>query len=952
MKLIGKLVLAQFRRRWVRTSLALSAVITSVAMVVVVIGNQTAVVRRPDASAMKAVGPFDVVITAGDDEDVIADRRRAGANPPLPPLDSALLEWLNKSPLVTTVRPQCEMVIEVRNLSPEAMMKIPVTAPQLFRAAPKPGTLEGTVASLTPGFVPPEPMQLIGTNDAQPVRPIDTGEWLDAAQPDAVVLDSDVAKRFRKKVGDTLDLTSVTGMTSVKIVGVLKTPITLRGFNGIYARAPLFEKLSGQTMSPNRALVTLAPGVSTTEFETAFITQLTPERQAQVENVEKLLSDLAIAAAPLATGAWAFPLTRDGGVKLAVIGAFFVIFNTFSMGLRERTRLLGMLRAIGMTRGQIVATFGCEALLIALLGWTIGMAVGIYLLNGSAAVTTFAGLTLRPEFDYLTLAALGAAGSFGAIALATCIPLVLASRKRPLEGIADIDHLTPQTPPWWLAAVGGVLIAINPLAALLVPSDPDPRTPGVLVPLSYLAALIGFVLIIPTLLRLLEPLFVQVVAKLLWLNPRLMARQLSANLWRTVGCVSALMVGLGLYLLVYIWGFSMAEPFLIREAPDAVVIVSPDGMPPQRLAALSKIDGVTTALPMFIENPMLADLPSEIPVSGWDFFSKDMMYVGCDVSTLMHGMFDGHFVRGNEQEALAALARGDSCLITDNLWRRVPYKYDVGQTITMMTDEIPRREVVLKIAGVVKMDGWHQFSQRTRMRRNTGRSGGLVMVPPETLKAAYPNAAYNMFWFELTADTQAAALEAPVLRILGSPTDDPTTAAINAPVGDDEILRTARQRAYCQVIDTRAVASVQHQLIAKIIDDIAFYPYIALLLSSAAVINTISASVRVRAWEIGVLRGIGLTRGQVVRQILAEGLLIGLLACATSFLFALLATKAGIFAATGSMNVSAPFLLPWREIGEGMATALIVCLLASAIPAWLLVRTEPLRLLQDGRAGS
>ncbi|HEY6532078.1 MAG TPA: FtsX-like permease family protein, partial [Acidimicrobiales bacterium] len=62
---------------------------------------------------------------------------------------------------------------------------------------------------------------------------------------------------------------------------------------------------------------------------------------------------------------------------LAIVIALLGITNTLALSILERTRELGLLRAVGMTRSQLRATVRYESVIIALLGTVLGLAVGV-----------------------------------------------------------------------------------------------------------------------------------------------------------------------------------------------------------------------------------------------------------------------------------------------------------------------------------------------------------------------------------------------------------------------------------------------------------------------------------------------------------------------------------------------------------------------------------------------
>ena len=67
-----------------------------------------------------------------------------------------------------------------------------------------------------------------------------------------------------------------------------------------------------------------------------------------------------------------------GLLGLAVLIALFSIANSMSLSIHERTRELGLLRAVGMTRHQTRHAVRWEAALVALLGTGLGVLVGVF----------------------------------------------------------------------------------------------------------------------------------------------------------------------------------------------------------------------------------------------------------------------------------------------------------------------------------------------------------------------------------------------------------------------------------------------------------------------------------------------------------------------------------------------------------------------------------------------
>jgi putative ABC transport system permease protein len=118
------------------------------------------------------------------------------------------------------------------------------------------------------------------------------------------------------------------------------------------------------------------------------------------------------------------------------------------------------------------------------------------------------------------------------------------------------------------------------------------------------------------------------------------------------------------------------------------------------------------------------------------------------------------------------------------------------------------------------------------------------------------------------------------------------------------------------------------------------------------VTNTIMASIRTSRWSFGILRSIGVTRSQLLRLVIAEAILLGLVGCA-------LGVPAGLQLAIDAEAVQVavtgyapPLFIPWNFVALGAGVILAVAILASLGPAILVARTQPLDLLQAGRASN
>ncbi|MDX6433555.1 MAG: putative transport system permease protein [Streptosporangiaceae bacterium] len=117
-------------------------------------------------------------------------------------------------------------------------------------------------------------------------------------------------------------------------------------------------------------------------------------------------------------------------LALAIIIALMGIANTLSLAVHERTREIGLLRAVGATRGQIRTMIRWESLIVALFGTAGGLGLGLFL--GWALVAAGAESFAGPVVQIVVITAVGALAG----ALAAIRPARRAARLRIIEAIS------------------------------------------------------------------------------------------------------------------------------------------------------------------------------------------------------------------------------------------------------------------------------------------------------------------------------------------------------------------------------------------------------------------------------------------------------------------------------------------------------------------------------------
>ncbi|MBI1800181.1 MAG: ABC transporter permease [Chloroflexi bacterium] len=121
---------------------------------------------------------------------------------------------------------------------------------------------------------------------------------------------------------------------------------------------------------------------------------------------------------------------------------------------------------------------------------------------------------------------------------------------------------------------------------------------------------------------------------------------------------------------------------------------------------------------------------------------------------------------------------------------------------------------------------------------------------------------------------------------------------------------------------------------------------IGIIVAALGVVNTLMMNVLERLREIGMLRGLGMTRAQVGKMILAESAAIGLIGGAFGLAFGLFLSQVFLRGVNGLNGYELQFVWPLAGIAQGIVIALVVSQVAAAYPAWRAARTNIVSAIQ------
>ncbi len=682
-----------------------------------------------------------------------------------------------------------------------------------------------------------------------------------------------------------------------------------------------------------------------------------------------------------------FILTLISGV--ALFTAFFIILSTLSMGMVERIGQLGLLRCVGLTRGQMCVLVLGEVVPIGLTGLVLGVPVGIGL--------TWLSVIIAPEYiGHVAVSpwGIGLALAGGAVTAVGggILPAIQAMRVSPLE--ASKPQSRPARPGLDLVAavLGAAMIAGH--VAMIERLRPmlwfRPHVAMVGVMLLYC----GYALLAPALIRFGGELFIRVAARALAVRHRLLRDQVGRASWRSAGICSGLMVGLSLIvcLVVHTESLTAGWDFPKRLCEAFVWTGRPIKLEVGRKAV--EIPGVSMYAPA---NDIRCNL-------GWFAAGEPEAFFR---------MARLEFIAGTEEDAVAKLRKGGYILVAPQFAEL--RKLKVGSRVLIQAGQGAH---AFEVAGIVESpaldiaatyfnadshlmaaqvngvmgtlaDAKRYFGVQdemtlfllnfdlpatepprlfrepklpslTRPWRLAEAMTDWAAVMPErraelqAIAAAWPQAgegAREYTWVSLPA-------ELAVLRSF--------RAAFDA-VRDDWAGRSPeeRWRAYREELVLNLVAeragtpNAFRKSVAELKAEIdrtlrtatrlmTAIPMVALIVAALGVGNLMMANVASRARQIAVLRAVGATRSQVARLVIGEALVLGAIGSSMGL-------GLGVHAAYGVNELTRRiwgfplrFALDWPFVGGAIALTVGVCLVAGLLPARRAARSNVVQAMQFG----
>jgi putative ABC transport system permease protein len=596
----------------------------------------------------------------------------------------------------------------------------------------------------------------------------------------------------------------------------------------------------------------------------------------------------------------AFDVNLTALSLLALMVGLFLAYNAMTFSVVQRRATIGMLRALGVTRAEIVGVVLAEALLLALVATALGLGAGMALAGGLVRLVTrtindlYFVVVVRDLAVSATALAKGAALGIGATMVAALLPAAEASMAPPGVAVQRVALEARARRAAPRVALAGLLVLLTGASVLAIA--------GRSLVWSYAGL---FTMILSA--TLLTPLAMigasraagPALGGILGLTGRMAARGVVARLSRTGVAVAALMVAVSatVGVGVMIRSFRATVERWLETSLAADVYVSAPTFRSGR-------GGESTLAPGVVER--LHETPGVVSVGTYrgarvlsEFGPTPLVALGIGPGS--YGQF--RFLSGEPGAVWHAFQERGAAIVSESYAYR--HGLAVGRGLRLRTDHGER---VFPVAGVFV---------------DYGSDQGVVMVSRRTYEAYWHDRGVSSLGVVVAPGANVSAM----IEILRA----------RAGAEQDLLIRSNRalREASLEIFDrTFAITAV-----------------LRVLATAIAVIGVLSALMALqleRSRELGVLRAQGLTPREVWRLTLAETGLLGAIAGA-------LAVPVGIGLALVLIRVinrrafgwSIEAVIPMDVLLQAMGLAVVAALAAGIYPAWRMSRTPPAPALRE-----
>ncbi|MEV0277377.1 FtsX-like permease family protein [Streptomyces sp. NPDC050610] len=703
--------------------------------------------------------------------------------------------------------------------------------------------------------------------------------------PDEVALDAKTAEKGGYSLGDMVRVSVDGPVLTKKLTGVFTTEDGMVAAGGSLT---LFDTATAQQLFLGRDLyqqveLKARPGTTQDQLRAQVDKALPTGSGLQAVTGKKLVDDQA-AAVSSQTSEMNKVLLAFAGISLFV--GIFLIANTFSMLVAQRTRELALLRAVGATRRQVTRSVLIEAGAVGAVSAVVGIVLGLGvaaglrpLLNGAGARLPDNPLVITPGAIVISLLV-----GLGITVLAAFLPARRAAKIPPVAAMRSAD--APQTPRRLVVRniIGSAFAALGLLLIVVTVAGGPDNKGALLVGVGAVLTVCGVIVLTPLLSR---PLIaaMEPVLRTFGVAGKLARKNSVRNPRRTAATATALMIGLALTSALTVVTTSL-EDSMKKAATDglqadyAIQMANFEPLAPSVVSEVGQVPGVSA---------VGGDSKVSLRIDG------TARTVEATDGAAFRELFAVKTVRGD----LGSLEKGE-----------------IAVSEEFAADEN------LKPGGVLKVGYPDGKQDRVRVGAVYAKNGLLpkLIISQELVGPHLFRAGYQTVYVKAGQGGAGDAVQDGIKKALGNS----PMIRVNT---QDQLFRDVNKQV--------------NQLLYMVYGLLGMSVVIAVI----GVVNTMALSVFERSREFGMLRAIGLDRAGVKRMIQLETLVISLLGALLGLAMGTFLAWAGGKVAQAAFEKYSMHM-PWGSYGIFLVLALATGVLAALWPARQVARLNPLEAIK------
>ena len=360
--------------------------------------------------------------------------------------------------------------------------------------------------------------------------------------PGEVVSDKGTAADADFTVGDTVEVLTQQGPQQLELVGIATFGDADRpgGASVALFETEVAQQLIGQPGQFSEIAAVADDGVSQTEL-TARIAEVLPDGLEVITGE----ADTKEQQDAIAEGLSFFNTFLLIFAFVALFVGCFIIYNTFSIIIAQRTRELALLRALGAGRRQVLGSVLLEALIVGLVAGGIGLAFGVVLAAGLKALLAGFGIDIPagPTVVTARTVVFALVAGIGVTTVSAIFPAWRAARVPPLAALRDVALDTSGRSR--VRLIAGILIVVGGIASLFRGLFGDSGSALANVGLGAIAVFLGVAVLGPVIARPVSRFLGSPLPRLRGMTGTLARENAVRNPKRTATTAAALMIGVG-----------------------------------------------------------------------------------------------------------------------------------------------------------------------------------------------------------------------------------------------------------------------------------------------------------------------------------------------------------------------------------------------------------------------